>query len=59
MKYYVIELRKVPTLRRTYATIQSTHRLSSTARKARSLYVRQDERNKEKVHTISYVIGRI
>lgn len=59
MKYYVIELRRVPTLGRTYATIQSSHRLLSAALKARNLYLRQDERNKEKIHKISYVIGWI
>lgn len=59
MKYYVIELRRVPTLGRTYATIQSSHRLYTSALKARDRYRRQDERNKEKIHKISYVIGWI
>lgn len=59
MKHYVIELRRVPALGRTYATIQSSHRLFTSALKARDLYQRQDKRNKEKIHKISYVIGRI
>ncbi len=59
MKYYVIELRRVPTLGRTYATIQSSHRLYTSALKARYRYQRQYERNKVKIHKISYVIGWI
>lgn len=59
MRYYVIELRKVPSIGRTYATIQSRHNSFTAALKARNTYTKQDMKNKEQIHQISYVIGRI
>lgn len=60
MKHYVIELHKIATLRKTYASIQSSHRTFSGALKARRKYQAQDKRNKDLTgRKISYVIGRI
>lgn len=59
MRHYVIELRKVPSIGRTYATIQSRHNTFTAAVKARNTYIAQDVKNKEKIHQISYAIGRI
>lgn len=59
MRHYVIELRRVPSIGRTYATIQSRHNTFTAALKARNIYIKQDLKNKEKIHQIRYVIGRI
>lgn len=59
MRHFVIELRKVKTTRYTYATIQSKHNSFAAAIRARDTYIKQDLKNKESVHCIRYVIGRI
>lgn len=59
MMYYVVELRKWPMQRKTYATIESKHRTFTKALKLRNKYIRQDAKRKELNGRIKYIIGRL